>query len=202
MNEHSAASAEALLEYYETNCPDRYREFANAISPWILAKIKSSPLTAKWRLESWADDILQNVLLRVAIAPAHARWNPACGSLQGWLATCVRNACIDQLNVVWARPFTLLDPASEGGEGANVMVFREPIAAETDCPVERALANEYLPKLNRLIESYNRVDKQVILMAEYEPNTYEQLSCETGLAKATISRRVKGFRQKLTSILS
>jgi RNA polymerase sigma factor (sigma-70 family) len=185
----------ALNEFYKTGCPNAFGSFANSSKDWVETRICNSPRNYKGELRFWAEDLTQEVYLKLLNCYGkETAANSDKGVVEAWLATIVANVCIDFLRkkstktALKSRPLGL-----DSAEGDDSPADTLPDTVAMEAKAELAAAEEARAKLESLLSAAPELTRRVVVMSRLEGMTYAMIESKTGLSKPTISRIVTRF---------
>jgi RNA polymerase sigma factor (sigma-70 family) len=137
------------------------------------------------RTSSEAEDAVQDALLFAATEPGAFRGE---GSLEGYLTRVVARAC-RRLSRGMKNDARSHDPESELETGAP-------------SPEARAAEHELGAALDELLLSLSATDRAVLLLAELEDYTANEIGAELGLSPGAVRTRLTRLRRRLRSDLT
>lgn len=150
---------------------DRYRIQAYSLASSIAGRTSAEEATQDAFLSVWRNA---------------SGYDPARGSLRGWLLTLVRNRSIDLLR----RD----RPRATAGDWADAMLERLPAPGDT---VEQVLADEDSRCAQRLIETLPAEQRRVIELVYFRGYTQQEIATGTGIPLGTVKGRVRLALTKL-----
>ncbi len=129
-----------------------------------------------------AEDVTQEVFLRLWRHPE--RYDPARGSLRGYLLTVTRSVALDMVRSETARRTREGRATSSGGQPP----------AEAD---HEALAADGRSTIARALDVLSPEEHQAIVAAFYGRCTYREAALELGLPEGTIKSRIRSGLQRM-----
>jgi RNA polymerase sigma-70 factor, ECF subfamily len=142
--------------------------------------------TAKRILQSTgkAEEILQDVFYQVW--KTAARFDPATGSLAGWLLVAARNRAISKVRREGDRSKSLYE---------NAVQFM--IDAES-----RAAQNLLLDKVRKMMASLPEVQREALEHAYFEGMSHSEIAEKTGQTPGAVKTQLRGAMESLKRVLS
>ena len=128
--------------------------------------------------EATAEDVLQDVFLKIHL---HGEGLKDVKKLESWIYQITRNAIIDSYR--GSRPTTTL-------EAAEVLDLPEELPDDD-------VVSELLPCVRAMVRSLPEVDRQALVLTEYQGLTQKELSERLGLSFSGAKSRVQRAREKL-----
>jgi RNA polymerase sigma-70 factor (ECF subfamily) len=140
------------------------------------------------RQRDLAEDVLQEVF--VIIWNKAAGFDPAKGSAQAWMATILRNRCLDRLRT--RRPETSIEEAPAAADWAD------PAAG----PLDRALSSAAAKALGRCLEQLEHGPRNAILRVYFEGLTHAEIAAKTSTPPGTVKSWVRRGLMRLKDCLA
>lgn len=128
--------------------------------------------------EATAEDVLQDVFLKIH---QHMETLRDVKKLESWIYQITRNAIIDSYRS--SRPTIPL-------EAEEVLDLPEELPSDD-------VASELLPSVRAMVKSLPEVDRQALVLTEYQGLTQKELSERLGLSFSGAKSRVQRAREKL-----
>ena len=128
--------------------------------------------------EATAEDVLQDVFLKIHL---HGEALKDVKKLESWIYQITRNAIIDSYR--GSRPTTTL-------EAAEVLDLPEELPDDD-------VVSELLPCVRAMVRSLPELDRQALVLTEYQGLTQKELSERLGLSFSGAKSRVQRAREKL-----
>ena len=128
--------------------------------------------------EATAEDVLQDVFLKIHL---HGEGLKDVKKLESWIYQITRNAIIDSYR--GSRPTTTL-------EAAEVLDLPEELPDDD-------VVSELLPCVRAMVRSLPELDRQALVLTEYQGLTQKELSERLGLSFSGAKSRVQRAREKL-----
>jgi RNA polymerase sigma-70 factor (ECF subfamily) len=128
--------------------------------------------------EATAEDVLQDVFLKIHF---HVEALKDVKKLESWIYQITRNAIIDSYHE--SRPTTTL-------EAAEVLDLPEELPDDD-------VVSELLPCVRAMVRSLPELDRQALVLTEYQGLTQKELSERLGLSFSGAKSRVQRAREKL-----
>ena len=128
--------------------------------------------------EATAEDVLQDVFLKIHL---HVEALKDVKKLESWIYQITRNAIIDSYRE--SRPTTTL-------EAAEVLDLPEELPDDD-------VVSELLPCVRAMVRSLPELDRQALVLTEYQGLTQKELSERLGLSFSGAKSRVQRAREKL-----
>ena len=128
--------------------------------------------------EATAEDVLQDVFLKIHL---HGEGLKDVKKLESWIYQITRNAIIDSYR--GSRPTTTL-------EAAEVLDLPEELPDDD-------IVSELLPCVRAMVRSLPELDRQALVLTEYQGLTQKELSERLGLSFSGAKSRVQRAREKL-----
>jgi RNA polymerase sigma-70 factor (ECF subfamily) len=128
--------------------------------------------------EATAEDVLQDVFLKIHL---HVEALKDVKKLESWIYQITRNAIIDSYRE--SRPTTTLEPA-------EVLDLPEELPDDD-------VVSELLPCVRAMVRSLPELDRQALVLTEYQGLTQKELSERLGLSFSGAKSRVQRAREKL-----
>jgi len=128
--------------------------------------------------EATAEDVLQDVFLKIHL---HREGLKDVKKLESWIYQITRNAIIDSYR--GSRPTTTL-------EAAEVLDLPEELPDDD-------VVSELLPCVRAMVRSLPELDRQALVLTEYQGLTQKELSERLGLSFSGAKSRVQRAREKL-----
>src|SRR2546421_9638600 len=128
--------------------------------------------------EATTEDVLQNVFLKIH---QHMETLKDVKKLESWIYQITRNAIIDSYR--GSRPTTTL-------EAAEVLDLPEELPDDD-------VVSELLPCVRAMVRSLPELDRQALVLTEYQGLTQKELSERLGLSFSGAKSRVQRAREKL-----
>jgi len=128
--------------------------------------------------EATAEDVLQDVFLKIH---QHVETLRDVKKLESWIYQITRNAIIDSYRS--SRPTTPL-------EAAEVLDLPEELP-------DNDVVSELLPCVRAMVRSLPELDRQALVLTEYQGLTQKELSERLGLSFSGAKSRVQRAREKL-----
>jgi RNA polymerase sigma-70 factor (ECF subfamily) len=132
--------------------------------------------------EVTAEDVLQDVFLKIH---QHVETLKDVKKLESWIYQIARNAIIDAYRE--SRPTITL-------EGQEVLDMPEELPDDD-------IVSELLPCVRAMVNSLPAVDRQALVLTEYQGLTQKELSARLGLSFSGAKSRVQRAREKLKQML-
>jgi RNA polymerase sigma-70 factor (ECF subfamily) len=128
--------------------------------------------------ESTAEDVLQDVFLTIH---QHVDTLRDVKKLEGWIYRITRNAIIDSYR--HSRPMTTL-------EAQEVLDLPEELPDDD-------VVSELLPCVRAMVKNLSSLDRQALVLTEYQGLTQKELAERLGLSLSGAKSRVQRAREKL-----
>lgn len=128
--------------------------------------------------EATAEDVLQDVFLKIH---QHIEKLKEARKLESWIYQITRNAIIDYYRS--SRPTTTL-------EAAEILDLPEELPDDD-------VVSELLPCVRAMVRSLPELDRQALVLTEYQGLTQKELSERLGLSLSGAKSRVQRAREKL-----
>ena len=128
--------------------------------------------------ETTAEDVLQDVFLKIH---QHMETLRDVRKLESWIYQITRNAIVDSYRS--SRPTTTLDAAE---------VLNSPEELPDD-----DIVSELLPSIRAMVRSLPELDRQALVLTEYQGLTQKELAERLGLSLSGAKSRVQRAREKL-----
>jgi RNA polymerase sigma-70 factor (ECF subfamily) len=128
--------------------------------------------------EATAEDVLQDVFLKIHL---HVEALKDVKKLESWIYQITRNAIIDSYRE--SRPTTAL-------EAAGALDLPEELPDDD-------VVSELLPCVRAMVRSLPELDRQALVLTEYQGLTQKELSERLGLSFSGAKSRVQRAREKL-----
>ncbi len=128
--------------------------------------------------EATAEDVLQDVFLKIHL---HGEGLKDVKKLESWIYQITRNAIIDSYRE--SRPTTAL-------EAAGALDLPEELPDDD-------VVSELLPCVRAMVRSLPELDRQALVLTEYQGLTQKELSERLGLSFSGAKSRVQRAREKL-----
>ncbi len=128
--------------------------------------------------ETTAEDVLQDVFLKIH---QHMETLRDVRKLESWIYQITRNAIVDSYRST--RPTTTLD-------AAEVLNLPEELPDDD-------IVSELLPSIRAMVRSLPELDRQALVLTEYQGLTQKELAERLGLSLSGAKSRVQRAREKL-----
>ena len=145
-----------------------------------------------------AEDLFQETFVRVVRSLGDFRPD---ASITTWIFTIARNLCLDHLKAKRRHREVSID-AGSGGEGGNVIDFREALRTLGPGPGAQSEAREQEAKLRRAIGELGGPKREALILRVFSGLSYQEIARITEAPVGTVKFRVHEAVQELARKLA
>lgn len=154
-----------------------------------------------------AEDVVQDAYLALWNRADH--FDPAAGSLLGWLSTIARNRAFDRLRAAGRRPTTVsMSATAQDGESdlealERAVAVGQPVAsAPADGDPETAMLRAWSGAIVRAtLSDMPELERRAIELAYYEGLTQSEIAAQLGWPLGTVKTRTRRGLERLRAAL-
>ncbi len=150
----------------------------------LTAPVVFGVATRVLRDRSWAEDVTQEAYIQ--IFSQARRFNPAAGSVTGWVATIAHRRAVDAVRSTEAR---------------RRRESSQPVSPVVDEASEKAVLQDERRRVRAALRSLSEVQREAIELAYYEGLTYVEVAQRLDVPLGTLKTRMRDGLIRLRSIL-